>query len=392
MPWWPTLSDYQEAIQNPKSCFSDPELRSGIPTTDKLGLPKPVTGGFASVYEMKCGGRKFAVRCFLRHIADIEQRYSIISNHLKQSRLQFMVDFKFINRGIMIRGQWFPILKMEWIDGFQLNTYIEKNLQNPQAFQSLAGQFSQLVTDLKRNSIAHGDLQHGNILVLNGNMRLIDYDGMYVPGLEGMPSHELGHKNYQHPNRTEKDFGPDLDNFSAWVIYSSLAILTMDPATWKVAGPDESLLFHHSDFIKPSSSRILNILEKNSENRIRSLASSLRSIFRIPVPRQVPQLKPLNNLSVATTYSAPKPIPTPSSISKPPVAQEPTPGPYDWLGDYALDSVRRLAIRLIVIFTLVMSIPIMAGLLCFHPQVFLGIALFATVLLIVWVGTRGQTQ
>lgn len=38
---------------------------------------------------------------------------------------------------------------------------------------------------LHEKSIAHGDLQHGNILVdSNGNIYLIDYDSMFVPSLE----------------------------------------------------------------------------------------------------------------------------------------------------------------------------------------------------------------
>ena len=36
---WPTMSDYQEAIQNPAICFSDPELKLGKPTLNALGLP-----------------------------------------------------------------------------------------------------------------------------------------------------------------------------------------------------------------------------------------------------------------------------------------------------------------------------------------------------------------
>jgi thiamine kinase-like enzyme len=40
---------------------------------------------------------------------------------------------------------------------------------------------------LNRAGVAHGDLQHGNILVANGKPKLIDYDGMYVPALRAYP-------------------------------------------------------------------------------------------------------------------------------------------------------------------------------------------------------------
>ena len=38
----------------------------------------------------------------------------------------------------------------------------------------------------------------------------MDYDTLYVPALAGRESPELGHRNYQHPDRTRKDFGPML--------------------------------------------------------------------------------------------------------------------------------------------------------------------------------------
>jgi predicted Ser/Thr protein kinase len=181
---WPTITDYQEVIQNPHLCFADPELQQGSPLLDPLGLPKPITGGFASVYQMICNGRKYAIRCFLRYNPDQKQRYAKISSYLQQVDLPYMVVFKFLTQGIKVRGQWYPILKMDWIDGEPLNSYVEKNLKNPKVIRDLAQKFVKLIFDLERSKIAHGDLQHGNILIANGDFRLIDYDGMYVPDLK----------------------------------------------------------------------------------------------------------------------------------------------------------------------------------------------------------------
>ena len=78
---WPTMSDYQDAMQNPGLSFADPELRSGIPVTEVWDC-EPITGGFASVYQVVSGGSKWAVRCFLRHHQDSEQRYAAIGRTL----------------------------------------------------------------------------------------------------------------------------------------------------------------------------------------------------------------------------------------------------------------------------------------------------------------------
>ena len=92
---WPTPQDYNEAIQNPKLCFDDPELKTGQPKLNTLGLPLPITGGFASVYRMQCGQRDWAVRCFLKEFADQQQRYAAISHHLAASKLPYIVGFDF---------------------------------------------------------------------------------------------------------------------------------------------------------------------------------------------------------------------------------------------------------------------------------------------------------
>lgn len=62
MPW-PTPQDFQEAVQNPRLAFRDPELQAARPREDALGLPQPITGGFASVYKLLAsGGGVWAVR------------------------------------------------------------------------------------------------------------------------------------------------------------------------------------------------------------------------------------------------------------------------------------------------------------------------------------------
>ena len=222
---WPTAPDYNESIQSPHLNFNDPELKGGSVETTALGLPRPFSGGFASVYKVSCGHREWAVRCFLREFIDQQQRYEAISKHLSAAKLPYMVGFDFLSQGIKVRGKWYPILKMEWVKGELLHKYIKRNLHNPSALMCLANHWVAMLKALQAANIAHGDLQHGNVLITNGNLRLIDYDGIYVPALAGQSSHEVGHRNYQHPQRTQFDFGPTIDNFAAWVIYISLLAL-----------------------------------------------------------------------------------------------------------------------------------------------------------------------
>lgn len=288
MPW-PTMSDYQDALQNPRLSFCDSELMRGAPVTDRLGLPKPVTGGFASVYQVDCTGRKWAVRCFLRYHQDLEQRYASIGKYLQDASLPYTVGFQFLRRGVKVQGQWYPVLKMEWVDGEPLNAYVERNRKDSQAMGRLAEQFARMTKDLRRTGVAHGDLQHGNIMVVGGSLKLVDYDGMFVPPLRGMPSHELGHPNYQHPRRSERDFGPYLDNFSEWVIHLSLLALSVQPGLWEAAGAgDEQLLFSQKDFIDPRSSRVLRALAEVQDETLRQISATFRSVLAYTDISQIP--------------------------------------------------------------------------------------------------------
>src|SRR5262249_22222481 len=125
---WPLSQDYNEAIQEPALCFSDAELKKGEVVCNAMGLPVPCSGNFADVYAVTTPQRKFAVKCFTRQIPGIRERYIEISKYLAKAQLPFMVEFNFLEQGIKIHNQWYPILKMHWVEGFTLNGFVKNNL------------------------------------------------------------------------------------------------------------------------------------------------------------------------------------------------------------------------------------------------------------------------
>src|SRR4051812_33360257 len=167
---------------------------------------------------------------------------------------------------------------MEWVQADPLSHYIAANLQRPDALVQLAANFLNVVTELAEIGASHGDLQHGNLMVgADGTIKLIDYDGMYVPALAGRQGHEVGHRNYQHPARTHADFGPTLDNFSAWVIYASLLALAVDPSLWtRLEAGEEKLLFSREDYTDPALGLGLRALELSGEPELTALAHVVR--------------------------------------------------------------------------------------------------------------------
>lgn len=289
MPW-PTLQDYNEAIQNPRLSFSDPDLRAGQPELNQLGLPRSIAGNFACVYKIQVGGRRWAARCFSSEVSDQQRRYEAISTYLKKTSLPYMVQFTFQPGGIKVLGRNYPLLKMEWVQGEALHSFVGKSIGYPDRLLSLAKVWAAMMADLKAAGMAHGDLQHGNVVVVGDQLRLIDYDGMFVPGLAGNQSNECGHRNYQLPTRTGFDYGPYLDNFSAWVIYVSLVSLAVHPELWsKHRGGDECLIFRKDDYLQPENSELLRDLNSSPNTELRFLVELFISFFGLS-PQDVPSL------------------------------------------------------------------------------------------------------
>ena len=200
MPW-PGITDFSEAVQNPSLCFKGTELEAGTVSVNQRGMPLVFSGAFACVYPVSAGSRTFAVRCFTREVSDQQSRYGELSNYLLNVLPPSFVHFEYVAHGISLRGDWYPIVKMEWVDGELLSRFVGSRLNHPDTLRRVAAQWrGGPTTSLRGLRIAHNDLQHGNVMVQrDGSVRLVDYDGMLLPKFRGERSPELGHKNYQHP-------------------------------------------------------------------------------------------------------------------------------------------------------------------------------------------------
>lgn len=287
---WPTPQDYSEAVQNPSLNFMDEGVKSCEAVLNELGIPRVASGMFASVYEFKSEKEQWAVRCFTTRLKDQQERYKAISSFILADDLPYTVDFHYLEDGIKCGDTWFPILKMTWVAGQTLDAYVRENLRNFNGLQRLRVEFQIMMEKLKANGVAHGDLQHGNILISSDQLYLVDYDGFYVPELAGRHNNELGHPNYQHPKRSEKYFGPYLDNFSAHVIDLSLLCLIEDPFLWqRFNGGDECLLFRNKDFADPDGSKLISALQRHESGRIRAAVNRLLDYIKMPV-EEIPYL------------------------------------------------------------------------------------------------------
>ena len=333
---WPDLTEYHEAVQHPPKAFADPGLKAVTLELDRFGMPKPATGGNAVVYKASEPGglltfkKTWAIRCFLRPISDHAERYEAISKHLRKVRLPYDVNFQFLKQGIHIRSTWFPIVKMQWAKGDLLHSYIEKHLGTPAALAALRAKWAILVRHLEAAQVAHGDLQHGNILVRGGSIQLVDYDGMWVPALRGRHATEIGHRAYQHPERSEQDYGQEIDRFSALVIYLSLAALERDVTLWERFHTGDNLIFVREDFHQLGRSAIWQHLRRIGSGEIDQLAAALAAMVH-EHPMKVSNLDIVLKNLTSVQFPTSIPASTPARRVAPKPVRLPTPPVPSWM-------------------------------------------------------------
>ena len=291
---WPSFSDYELFIKNAFD-FSvlDPALKNGKPM-------KGISGGFSRVYPVKVASKTFALRCWVKDVGNAKIRYEKISAYLKQISLPYFVDFEYVPEGVLINKIKYPITRMEWADGVSLRRFIEQNLRDARILKVVATEFEKMVTFLHKHQIAHGDLQNGNILLkrngTNVEIKLIDYDSLFVPTLRGQPEQIVGLPEYQHPRRVVGKANEKVDYFSELVIYLSFLGLSEKPDLWTQFGDekrvDRGLLFSKKDFENPGKSGVFQELEKLSPD-VRQLVTTLKDFC---AKISIDQLEPLETI------------------------------------------------------------------------------------------------
>ncbi len=347
MPW-PGITDFSEAVQNPRLCFKGTDLEAGEVLLNQRDMPLVFSGAFASVYPVSIGNNTYAVRCFTREVSDQQARYGELSNYLLNVLPPSFVHFEYVERGISIRGNWYPIVKMEWVDGELLSRFVGSRLDQPDILRRVAAQWRGGPTaSLRGLRIAHNDLQHGNVMVQSdGSIRLVDYDGMFLPKFRGERSPELGHKNYQHPERSAEHYDENVDNFSSLVIYLSLLAIASDPGLWDFHDED-NLIFTRKDYADPRSSKLFNRLKRSPDQAVAKLAERLEEYCALPLEK-VPDLETVlqdipPSAAVQPQSASSPPASSPAALPKPtqstasastgssprqtPRARQPTPAP-----------------------------------------------------------------
>ena len=263
---YPLMSEYVSAIRDASENLD--KLAHLVPVLDDHGEPYRSSGAFAVVFKMKDEqtGKCYALKCFTEEQEGRAEAYRQIADELEFVDSSYITSVKYLDKEIFVDSSCeedeFPVLLMDWIDGETMENYIAENYQDNYAMAMLCYRFCKMAAWLRSQPFAHGDIKPDNIMVRpDGNLTLVDYDGMFVPAMKGQKSPTIGTKDFSHPLRTVDDFDETIDDFALASIALSLKAISMNSTLLDTYGASDRLLFSESDYRTPSSSKAISALQ-----------------------------------------------------------------------------------------------------------------------------------
>ena len=264
---YPLISEYVRAIQDASNNLD--ELAHLVPVLDDHGEPYRSSGAFAVVFKMKDEqtGKCYALKCFTEEQEGRAEAYRQIADELEFVDSSYITSVKYLDKEIFVDSSCeedeFPVLLMDWIDGETMENYIAENYQDNYAMAMLCYRFCKMAAWLRSQPFAHGDIKPDNIMVRpDGNLTLVDYDGMFVPAMKGQKSPTIGTKDFSHPLRTVDDFDETIDDFALASIALSLKAISLKPSLLDEYGAADRLLFYAEDYRDLSRSKVMSALQE----------------------------------------------------------------------------------------------------------------------------------
>jgi len=315
---FPSIGEYNQLIQRKGGlAFSSLTGLTFIPSkTTPIKVFLFGSGAYAVVFKATDYNNVFAIRCFLSAENETLNRYKSICAYLKNCQSKWKLDCEFLENELEFKNTLFPILKMEWMNGILINQFISNNLTNNLFLTNLQIQLVEISNDLEDKKIGHGDIQCGNIIVIgdssNFQIKLIDYDGMFIPEFSNLKSIEKGRSEFQHPRRSVNDFNCEIDRFSFWVILTAIEAIKFDKNLWLEVMQGgfntlDNFLFTMQDFLNPNNSLLFNRLYKLNSSTLNFYLDNLKffclgNISSVIKPEIFSQTSEIRNLIIPSEH------------------------------------------------------------------------------------------
>ena len=263
---YPLLSEYVSAITHASENLD--QLKHLEVVQDEHGEPYRSSGAFAVVFKMRDPrtGQLYALKCFTEEQEGRAEAYRKIEEELEVAGTTYFTSMRYYERELFVDSSVsseseFPVLLMDWVEGCTMELYIREHYRDSYAMEMLCCRFCRLAAYLRSQPFAHGDVKPDNIMVSDtGTLTLIDYDGMFVPSMQGESSPTLGTEEFRHPLRTPELFDATIDDFALASIALSLRAIALDSQLLDQYGAPDRLLFSASDYRDLAQSQVMQAI------------------------------------------------------------------------------------------------------------------------------------
>lgn len=189
-------------------------------------------GNSAIVFKIVLGGKHYAMKCYCR----------------EKKNLRSIYRERYLPKELMLlcgngRAEWSDVVLTEWIEGENIECFIEREYRNIDKMTSLSEMFERFALDLLNKEWAHGDIKPENIIINDEGLHLVDFDAMYHPNFSAEDINEIGTRGYQHPLRHTL-FDKDIDDYPIALISVALRALTLEPSLGEQICESDNLLIN----------------------------------------------------------------------------------------------------------------------------------------------------
>lgn len=260
---FPSISEYTSALRHAESgTFRSLRLALSV---DEEGEPIYSRGSYSVVFKAHSIGNEreaWAIKCY---VAEQERRIPscrAISQQLNSIASPYLLPMQLCEEELRVGNTYYPLVLLPWVEGKSLVREVDYYLHNPERLLQLSQDFGHFAYWLRSQSFAHGDLKSDNLRIRpDGSIVLLDYDGIYLPSMQGELPREEGNPDYTHPLCSPSDFNLHASDFALAVIALSLRALALAPVLFSHFGSKERLLLSAWDFRHPEQSPALKALK-----------------------------------------------------------------------------------------------------------------------------------
>ncbi len=282
----PAIYGYIESLKQPKGLFRT--LGEPVCKLDFHGEPIFTAGGNAAVFRVTVEEKEYALKCFTKQVGYSPEVYEFLSTGESPllCRSFYLPQEIFVFQG-GDPGRWHDVAITEWAEGRTLDFEMRKALHagDTERIAGLAVVFDSAAKELLCAEWAHGDIKPENIIISpHGNLKLIDYDSMFLPSMEGSSCNQTGTLFWRHPRRSELYFNRHIDDYPIAMLSATLHCLAEFPALHARYGHGEIFLFEPEEILESASecySAAKGLAAKSGNASLYRLLDMLRS----PAPR-----------------------------------------------------------------------------------------------------------